>query len=241
MYQCYTRYCISVIGNSSTDTRTRLLEAAAKMIAAAPGEEVSLRAICEVVGVKMPTMYHFFGSKAGLVNAVIERGFDMYLSGKAAQESTGDPIGDIRAGWDAHVAFGLANPGFYTLMYGKVQPGYSLPGQERATAMLQELVAQAAREQRLIVPPEQATAHILATNIGVTLRQIIQVQPDPELTRAAREAVITAITGEVSLEAHPLTAAIRIAAEHRDVLGTSETQLLIEWLKKLSANLPENE
>ena len=108
-----------------TDTRTRLLEAAADLIAAAPGEDFSLRAVCDAAGVKMPTLYHFFGNKQGLIEAVVERGFDMYLSAKSSTESSGDPIQDLRLGWDAHVAFGLVNPGFYTLMYGKVRPGYS--------------------------------------------------------------------------------------------------------------------
>lgn len=58
----------------------------------------------------MPTLYHFFGTKQGLVDAVIERGFDRYLAEKASMESSGDPIQDIRIGWDAHVAFGIANP-----------------------------------------------------------------------------------------------------------------------------------
>ncbi|MDA4895692.1 TetR/AcrR family transcriptional regulator, partial [Streptomyces sp. MS2A] len=109
--------------SSGSDTRERLIRAAADLIAAAPGEDFSLRAVCDAVGVKMPTLYHFFGSKQGLIDAVVERGFDLYLGEKAAMESTGDPIQDIRAGWDAHVAFGLAHPGFYTLMYGKVRPG----------------------------------------------------------------------------------------------------------------------
>ncbi|MDN5727412.1 MAG: TetR/AcrR family transcriptional regulator, partial [Propionibacteriales bacterium] len=85
------------------DTRTRLLNAAADLIAADPGEDFSLRAVCDAAGVKMPTLYHFFGSKQGLIEAVIERGFDMYLEQKASTESSGDPIRDIRAGWDAHV------------------------------------------------------------------------------------------------------------------------------------------
>lgn len=109
------------------DSRSRLLDAAADQIAAAPGGDVSLRAVCEAAGVTMPTLYHFFGSKQGLLDAVIERGFDMYLGAKEATGSTGDPIADLRRGWDVHVDFGLANPGFYTLMYGTVQPGRSPP------------------------------------------------------------------------------------------------------------------
>ncbi|GGE66922.1 TetR/AcrR family transcriptional regulator [Nesterenkonia cremea] len=217
-----------------SDTRERLITAAADLIAASPGEDFSLRAVCDAVGVKMPTLYHFFGSKQGLIDAVIEHGFDLYLGEKASMENSGDPIQDIRAGWDAHVAFGLENPGFYTLMYGKVRPGYSPAAQSRPSEILRGLTAEAAKQGRLVVPSEQAAAHILAANIGVTLRQIILAQADQELSRAMREATIAAITGTGTSRGGPLAAAIEVAAANADVLGPSETQLLIEWLSRLN-------
>ncbi|MGP5268557.1 TetR/AcrR family transcriptional regulator [Brachybacterium alimentarium] len=216
-------------------TRERLIAAAADLIAASPGEEFSLRAVCDAVGVKMPTLYHFFGSKQGLVDAVIECGFDLYLGEKSSMESSGDPIQDIRAGWDAHVAFGLANPGFYTLMYGKACPGYSPAAQSRPSKILYGLASRAAEQSRLIVPPEQAAAHILVTNIGVTLRQIILAEPDPKLSSAVREGAIAAITGTGTQLDNPLAAAVEIAASRSEVLGATQTQLLIEWLTTLGA------
>lgn len=221
-------------GAPTSDTRERLIAAAADLIAAAPGEEFSLRAVCDAVGVKMPTLYHFFGSKQGLIDAVIEHGFDLYLNEKSSMESSGDPIQDIRAGWDAHVAFGLANPGFYTLMYGKVRPGHSPEAQSRPSEILRALTARAAEQGRLLVPSEQAAAHILVTNIGVTLRQIILAAPDPALSQTVREGAISAITGKGARADDSLTTAIELAAAQPDVLGRAETQLLIEWLGRLS-------
>lgn len=218
---------------AGSDTRERLLAAAANLIAAAPGEDFSLRAVCDAVGVKMPTLYHFFGSKQGLIDAVVDRGFDLYLGEKASVESSGDPIQDIRAGWDAHVAFGLTNPGFYTLMYGKVRPGYSPAAQSRPSEMLRSLTTRAAAHGRLIVPPEQAAAHVLVANIGVTLRQIVLAQPDAELSQAVREGAIAAITGTGAVRGEPLAAAIEIAAAHPETLGRTQTQLLVEWLTAL--------
>lgn len=224
-----------MIGTPTSDTRERLIAAAADLIAAAPGDEFSLRAVCDTVGVKMPTLYHFFGSKQGLIDAVIEHGFDLYLSEKAAMESSGDPIQDIRAGWDAHVSFGLAHPGFYTLMYGTIRPGYSPEAQSRPSKVLRALTARAAEQGRLVVPSEQAAAHILVTNVGVTLRQIILAHSDPELSRLVREGAIAAITGtETSTSpVDHLAAAVEIAAANPDVLGSAETRLLIEWLGRL--------
>lgn len=93
-------------------TRDRLIAAAADLVARSPGGNFSLRAVCTMVGDKMPTHYHFFESKQGLIEAVVERGFDLYFAKMGSMETSGDPIHDLRNGWDAHVAFGLGNPGF---------------------------------------------------------------------------------------------------------------------------------
>ena len=222
-----------------SDTREWLISAAASLIASAPGEDFSLRAVCDAAGVKLPTLYHFFGSKQGLVDAVVEHGFDLYLGQKASMESSGDPIQDIRAGWDAHVAFGLANPGFYTLMYGKARPGYSPAAQSRPSDILRSLAVRAADQGRLVVPAEQAAAHVLVTNIGVTLRQIVLGRPDPDLSLAVREATIAAITGTTESSAAPLSSAVEIAAARPEILGRTQTQLLIEWLMTIESHLDE--
>ncbi|GAA3026383.1 TetR/AcrR family transcriptional regulator [Gordonia defluvii] len=223
---------------ASSDTRKRLLDAAVELIAAAPGEEFSLRDVCNRAGVKMPTLYHFFGSKQGLTEAVVARGFEQYAAAKAQAETSGDPIQDIRDGWDSHVEFGLANPGVYALMYGAVRPGDTSPAQAEPTAMLRKLVRWAAEQNRLVVPSEQAVGHILATNVGVTLRQIVAEQPDPALSAAVRDAVIAAITGmpHVGDESGraALLGALEHAVRHPDVLGSAETALLAEWLRRLA-------
>lgn len=218
------------------DTRTRLLEAAAGLVASAPGEDFSLRAVCDAVGVRLPTLYHFFGSKQGLIDAIVEHGFDLYLAAKSSTESSGDPIQDLRGGWDAHVAFGVANPGLYALMYGTVRPGYSPPAQSRPTEVLLSLTRRAQELGRLAVPHERAAAHILATNVGVTLRQIILAEEDRALSVAAREGVIASITGTTG---DPECAdvftknEIEFASAHPEILGAAETRLLIQWLRAL--------
>ncbi|MFC7621768.1 TetR/AcrR family transcriptional regulator [Microlunatus sp. GCM10028923] len=225
------------------DTRQRLLEAAADLIAASPGQDVPLRAICDRVGVKLPTLYHFFGSKEGLLDAVIAHGFDVYLGLKESHESSGDPIQDLRDGWDAHVAFGLANPGFYALMYGQVTPGRRPSAQDRPGQVLRGLTKAAADQGRLVVPPEQAAAHILAANIGVTLRQIVLGEPDPELSAAMREGTLAAITGTAAASGRgrsqvELAAASAALLDQLSgagaVLGEPEVRLLRKWLTALA-------
>ncbi len=227
------------------NTRERLLDAAAALIAATPGQDVPLRAICDAVGVKLPTLYHFFGSKEGLLDAVIEHGFARYLAVKSGHESTGDPIEDIRAGWDAHVDFGLANPGFYALMYGQVVPGRLPAAQAEPTRILRGLTRAAADQGRLVVDPDQAADHILAANIGVTLHQIVRRRPDRPLADAVREATIAAITGRrnepgdsTARAARALLAELGRHGERAAVLDQPELQLLRKWLTTLTRQEP---
>lgn len=220
------------------DTRTALLEAAADLVAAAPGEDVPLRAICERAGVKMPTLYHYFGSKEGLIGAVVQHGFDLYISLKDGHESTGDPIDDLRAGWDAHVAFGITNPGFYALMYGQISPGHRPDAAATPSAILLGLTTAAAKQGRLTIPAQLAANHILAANIGATLSMITDADPDPALSASMREATINAVTGAASTGAD--TAADHAArllnrlTETERTLGKPEAALLRKWLVDLA-------
>ncbi len=199
-----------------------------------------MRAICDRAAVRLPTLYHFFGSKDGLISAVIDHGFDLYLAVKRTHESTGDPVQDLREGWDAHVAFGLENPGFYALMYGQVAPGSSPAAQERPGRLLLQLMREADRQGRLVVSPEQAAAHLLAANVGVTLRQITLARADPDLSAAMREASLSAITGmsPARKAASDLpTDAARLLAHLSDaapLLGNAETALLATWLSRIA-------
>ena len=105
---------------SSANTRDRLLLAAAELLHESGGRTASTRAICERAGVQAPTLYHHFGSKQGLIDAVIQHGFNQYVTAGPEGETI-DPIDSLRHGWDRHVQFGLEHPNFYALLYGNVR------------------------------------------------------------------------------------------------------------------------
>ena len=140
-------------GVSAGETRDRLLLAAAQLMDEAGGTTVSTRAICQRAGVEAPTLYHHFGSKQGLVDAVIQHGFNQYIDPQPADDVSLDPIEAIRRGWDRHVRFGLDNPRFYALLYGNVERGRPCAITSPALAQLTELLAAAASVGRLRVGP----------------------------------------------------------------------------------------
>lgn len=225
------------------DTRQRLIQAAADLIAASSDREVSLRTICDRVGVKLPTLYHFFGSREGLLDAVVSYGFDLYVGEKMAMEWTGDPLVDIRRGWDAHVAFGLANPSFYVMMYGRTSLGRDMGPAQRPYELLMNLTNLAAARSQLRVSPRRAADHIIATNVGTTLFLLANKDVDHCISADIRDATLAAIsaggasatTEEPTVAAaRALSAAVTLAEPGSLPLIPEETALLEVWLDRLA-------
>ncbi|MGK5554767.1 TetR/AcrR family transcriptional regulator [Actinomadura kijaniata] len=224
------------------DTRERIIQAAARLLADAGGEPVSTRAVCQAAGVGAPTLYHHFGDKRGLLDAVAAYGFERYLSGKRAQEPTGDPVEDLRRGWDLHVEFGRTNPAFYALMYGG---GHTPPAAREAQALLLGLIEAVARAGRLRVPVEAAARMVGAASVGVTLDLIKDPEAGAEVSARTREAVLAAIAlpadGSAGGEPGGSTTAARadalraaLAADPSPALTAAESALLGEWLERLA-------
>src|SRR6201996_9445969 len=102
---------------SSRDrTRAQLVEVAARLLAAEGPDAVTTRSVALAAGVQAPTIYRLFGDKGGLLDAVVQRGFASYLAGKHIDPDA-DPVEGLRAGWDLHIGFGLANPELFRLMH----------------------------------------------------------------------------------------------------------------------------
>ncbi|MDJ0345709.1 TetR/AcrR family transcriptional regulator [Streptomyces sp. H10-C2] len=91
---------------------------------------MTIRSVSNAAGVQAPTIYRLFGDQQRLLDAVAAHGFTTYLSGKTNVKPSADPIEDLRSDWDLHVNFGLANPGLYSLMYGR-PPTRRLPTRGR--------------------------------------------------------------------------------------------------------------
>ncbi len=234
--------------DGAPQTRDKLLHAAATLLDQSGGRAVSTRAICELAGVQAPTLYHHFGNKENLFNAVISHGFKEFLA-ERRETPSGDPIADIRDGWDTHVQFGLQYPEFYALIYGSVRPGVPCAVIADVEAMILEALRPAARQGRLRVSPEEAAAHVVAASSGVTLALIQQPagQADLALSARVRDGVLTAITvgsetpssdaadrsDALAAAAVALGAALGDAAPEA-ALSPGETTLLRELLQRLS-------
>jgi AcrR family transcriptional regulator len=247
---CYHRYMTLV--DAEPSTRDRIAAAAAALLEGGGRDAVSTRAVSAGAGVQAPAIYRLFGDKQGLLDAVAGHGFARYLAAKAAAVPSGDPVEDLRRGWDMHVEFGVAHPAVYTLIYGDARPGQASPAARDAAAILRALVDRIAAAGRLRVPVERAVAMVHAAGCGVTLSLIATPldDRDPHMSAQVRDAVLAAVAtapaGPDRGDAHaapvdrshdaPGRHAIALAAALPDRdprFSPAERALLGEWLHRL--------
>ncbi|MEU3338945.1 TetR/AcrR family transcriptional regulator [Streptomyces sp. NPDC002144] len=231
------------------DAREKILEAAADLLAKASVADVSTRAVCEAAGVGAPMLYRLFGDKAGLLAAVVDRGFEAYLASKRAARPSDDPVADVRSGWDNHMRFALEHPNHYRLMYS---PELTVPpaAAQEAHALLHGILERCAAAGRLTVPPALATQMIMSANVGAALSMLTRPEQyaDPQFSERLRDAVLDSVTRPAATDepaerddqdrAVPVAAATlaaRLRAEQSTVFTAAESALLEQWLDKLSA------
>ncbi|MPZ83504.1 MAG: TetR family transcriptional regulator [Actinophytocola sp.] len=222
-------------GGRRGNARDRLLLAAGELLHESADGRVSTRAITERAGVQAPTLYHHFGSKQGLLDAVANYGFTQYLQ-EAATGPTGptDPVASIRAGWDHHVHFGLEHPGFYILVYGRIEPGVPCTLSATAERRLLDLLSEV--DTRLRVPAKEAAREMVAANVGITLSLIAQPEPDLAASDRLRDTVIDALIApeRAAGEVRSLATALLAAMNGDGPLTAAEASLLREWLTRLA-------
>ncbi|MEU6388343.1 TetR/AcrR family transcriptional regulator [Streptomyces sp. NPDC046939] len=221
--------------------RERILAATAKLLAEGGEEAVSTRAVGAAAGVQAPTIYRLFGDKQGLLDAAAAEGFAAYLSDKTELAFTDDPVADLRAGWDLHLDFGLANPALYLLMFGRRRPGtVPPPAAVAGYEVLATHIRRIAEAGRLRVTEERAAQLVHAAGSGATLALLAQPaeQRDREVSALAREAVIAAITTDAPAAQAPGAAgaavALRAALPETTALTEAERTLLREWLDRIA-------
>src|SRR6478672_3142569 len=189
--------------DAKLDTRARILRAATDLLAAGGRNAVTTRAVSAAAGVQPPTIYRHFGDMQGLFEAVARETFATYAREKASRPLTNDPVEDLRRAWDLHIAFSLAHPDVFALLYSAPSVAAFRPVIYEGVALLQGLVARVAEAGRLRVDVAHATRllHAAGTGITLTLAATPPEERDPRLSETMREAILTAITVPVSGEA----------------------------------------
>lgn len=229
------------------DTRSRIIDVTAGLLAASPTGDVSTRAVCEAAGVQQPALYRLFGDKDGLLAATVDHVWDQYLGMKRAAVPSADPFDDLRAGWDSHTAFALANPNAYKLLFATTLTTRPESADE-AMRLLRAVLDRLAADGRLRIPAETAARMVMAANTGVALALVLQptLYPDAGLSALVRDATLRAILRDVDAVDHATdartAAANTLTAALGDLVPTpfthTEAALLGDWLARVSAPAP---
>jgi AcrR family transcriptional regulator len=233
--------------------KTRILEAAAELIADSPDAEISTRAVCDAAGVSAPSIYHHFGDKEGLLAAVVDFSMECFLEAKrqAAAAVHDDVADDLRAGWDNHIQFARENPGMYRLLWS---PAVSRESRAAAEGheLLRMILERGASLGQLRMSVETATRVVMAAVTGAALSIVSQPElfGDGAFAETLRESVIAAVvvngSNTPATKRHkktnsPGTTLATTAATLQSMLGhqppaltEAERALMQQWLSKLA-------
>jgi AcrR family transcriptional regulator len=226
-----------------TRTRARIVEVAARLLAAGGTDAVSTRAVALAAGTQAPAIYRLFGDKDGLLDAVAEYGFASYLARTPPPAPSADPVADLRAGWDLHVSFGLENPALFSLMYSEAgSRGRVSPAAVAALAALRQRIRRIAAAGRLRVSEDLAADMLHAAGSGTVLALLSMprgTSPVP-VSEAMFDAVIAAIatpapagTAAATASVVPAANALRAALPGLGPLSPGERHVLGEWLDRV--------
>ena len=232
--------------SSRSDTRSRIVDVAARLLREQGQSAVTTRGVAEAAGVQAPAIYRVFGDKDGLMEAVAEHVMSTYVQAKAAVVDAAsaeniDPLADLRAGWDTQIDFGLANPAVFRLLSDPERVAVS-PAARSGRHVLESRVHRLAATGRLRVSERRAVDLIQAAGIG-TIQSLLSTpadQRDAALAESMFDAVLRQIlddSPEVA-DAHenrPMAAAVafRAVATQLDMLTDAEQQLMGEWLDRV--------
>jgi AcrR family transcriptional regulator len=236
----YRRSMSEVAVDGSRDAvRRRLVDVAARLLAERGPAAVTTRGVAQAAGVQAPTIYRLFGDKDGLLEAVAEQVMATYVTAKSATAGSAgvDPVADLRAGWDAHIAFGLANPALFALLHDPARAATS-PAAAAGLDVLRVRVRRVAAAGRLCTGERRAVelVHAAGTGVVLTLLALAPQDRDPGLADAAWAAVAQSVLtdGPAPPAADGVASAVRLRAVLPELPALSEAEraLMAEWLDR---------
>lgn len=154
---------------------------------------LTLRAVARRVGIAAPSIYSHFGDREAIFAAVVDEAFAALVARlRVAIEAEGDPVGRLRAGCSAYVAFAAEQPQRYRVLF-QVRPAdddlafaqadsvEQMVGAE-AFGLLVRAIQECVDADRSTAPsPQQAAIELWVAMHGyVTLRAGAPAFPWPE-------------------------------------------------------------
>lgn len=136
--------------------RERLIFAGLRVLHERGAAELTVRRVAELAGSSTMGIYSCFGGRAGMLEAIYRRGFELLEDAitapqaGTADQARADPSQPIIAIATAYRRFALGNPALYALMFERPLPGFDPSPQLRSWALnltFTPLVEEVARAQ----------------------------------------------------------------------------------------------
>ncbi len=147
-------------------TEEALLRVAESLLEQGGPEGITTRAVCDAANVGAPTLYHHYGDKNGLLDALVAKGVKEFLKRKQAVSATADARADLISGWESFVEFALERPQLFRLMVQRVGDNSQIL--DAAMATTNARLIRLADEKRLTADVAFARQSLLALSLGVT-------------------------------------------------------------------------
>lgn len=99
------------------DTREKILHESLELFSKKGYDNVGVQEICDNSSITKPTLYHYFGSKSGLLAEIMSENYgNLRKIITASTEYSGDLPLTINKTVRAYFGFAKTNPGFYRIM-----------------------------------------------------------------------------------------------------------------------------
>jgi len=120
------------------NARTRLVEAALRLLAENGPSEIKARTVSSEAGLSTMGVYTYFGGVPELLQAVADEGFERQAAIFRQVANTDDPMADLCAMALACRDFAIRNPHLYDLMFGLSIQGRYSPARATSTSESRE-------------------------------------------------------------------------------------------------------
>lgn len=140
---------------------------------------LTTRAVCECAGVTAPTLYHHYGDKDGLLRAVAQAELLAMFARKQGMKSTGDPLKDVKRGWDDWVEFAIEHPHLARALQAS-GGATTQPLREAAEAIAAGRLARLATTVPLVLDPPTA-ARVLVAGANAVVQMLLDGLAVPEV------------------------------------------------------------
>jgi AcrR family transcriptional regulator len=124
--------------------RTRLVDAAIKLLTAEGPGAVQARRIADEIGASTISVYHYFGGMPELLRAVADEGFVRLAARISAAPTSPDPVADLCRIAIAYLDTATENKHLYDLMFGPSTPGEQSPADSSESVVVASPAASAA-------------------------------------------------------------------------------------------------